>query len=178
MKKLFFIRHGQSEMNVKKLYAGLTDTPLTEEGRQQAKKAGQNAKDLEIDLIIASPLRRAHETAKIIAREIGYPEKDIQLLDDLKERDYGAWEGTSYTVEKSQHINQLDVRHNIEGLEQVDELLERAARVIEHSIKHPSKAKHVLLVGHGNIGRALRYHVVPEADFQAAFPNAELVRWI
>src|SRR5581483_5723923 len=77
MKKLYFIRHGESVSNVERWHAGRIDTPLTERGRQQAREAGKKAKaqKLHFDLIVSSPLSRALETARIIAKEIGYPEK-------------------------------------------------------------------------------------------------------
>lgn len=165
-------------MNTQELYAGKTDTPLTDEGKKQVKKAGQQAKDLGIDLILCSPLSRAYETAKIIAKEIGYPVDQIEVVPDLIERNFGALEGTKWSKESPLKGNVPGTTVDIDGIEQIEEILERAAKVVAHSKNHPSNAKHVLLVAHGAIGRALRYHVVPEADYQEAFPNAELMRWI
>lgn len=97
MKKLYFVRHGLSEMNVQGLMAGTTDTPLTDLGRKQAKKAGQSAKDLNINLIVSSPLSRALKTAQIIAQEIGYPKNKIILNQLLIERDHGSLEGKTWS---------------------------------------------------------------------------------
>jgi probable phosphoglycerate mutase len=57
MKNIYFVRHGQSIMNVSGHYAGVTDTPLTDEGRNQAKVAGKNLKSeqIPIDIIVSSP---------------------------------------------------------------------------------------------------------------------------
>lgn len=165
-------------MNTQALYAGMTDTPLTDEGKEQAKKAGQQAKDLGIDLILCSPLSRAHDTAKIIAKEIGYPVDEIEVVPDLVERNFGALEGTKWSKESPLKGNVPGTTVDIDGIEQIEQILERAAKVIAHTKNHPSKAKHILLVAHGAIGRALRYHAVPEADYEEAFPNAELMRWI
>src|SRR5690606_2527197 len=71
MKKLYFIRHGLSVMNRQGVFSGSIDTPLTDEGRKQAKRAGKLARDFGIDYIVSSPLARALETAQIIAGEIG-----------------------------------------------------------------------------------------------------------
>src|SRR5436309_1380376 len=68
MKKIYFVRHGESEANSLGLSAGSEfDTPLTNFGREQARKAGQELKDKKIELIIASPMERTVETATIIA---------------------------------------------------------------------------------------------------------------
>jgi broad specificity phosphatase PhoE len=69
MKKIYFVRHGESEANVKKIVAGSeTDAAITEKGRVQAEKAGQELLDKKIELIVSSPLTRTKETATIIAR--------------------------------------------------------------------------------------------------------------
>ncbi len=64
MKHLYFCRHGLSVLNKEGKWAGSTETPLTVEGRTQAKLAGKAAQNLKIDYIICSPLSRAHDTAK------------------------------------------------------------------------------------------------------------------
>ena len=83
MKKIFFIRHGQSVMNVAELASGHTDTPLTPIGKEQATKAGKEARDkgLIFDVILASPLERAHHTAKLVAEHSGHSENLIELHD-------------------------------------------------------------------------------------------------
>src|SRR5580765_3395811 len=90
MKHLYFVRHGLSENNKLSIFSGQTESPLADEGREQARQAGQQAKDLHIDHIISSPLSRAHETAQIIAREIGYPEDKIEVSSLLVERHFGV----------------------------------------------------------------------------------------
>ncbi len=178
MKHLYYIRHGQTVMNTQGIYSGHTDTPLTEEGRRQAKLAGQAAKEMEIDLIICSPLSRAVETAQIIAQEIGYPLDKIELNPDLIERNFGAMEATPWSPNKSKSISQLGITVDVDGIEQIDELIARAKKVVDHAHKHPSESEHILLVGHGGIGRAIRHHIKPDHDFHDHIPNAELVRWI
>lgn len=170
MKKLYFIRHGLSEMNVLGLRSGHTDTPLTEAGREQAKKAGQSAKNLDIDLIVASPLARAYETAKIIAREINYAENRIALSDMLKERHFGNFEGKPYSVDD-----------NLAGDPSVETeaaIVERARQAIDWI--NGLETKHVLIVSHGSIGRAIRS--VLKQDYPMSHPeqlnNAEIVYWV
>src|SRR5882762_6928889 len=96
MKYLYFCRHGQSQLNLERIYAGQTDTPLTDLGREQAKLAGDRADGIQPDLIVSSPLVRALETAQIIAGEIGYPLGKIATNDIFKERSLGSLEGKSW----------------------------------------------------------------------------------
>src|SRR5438477_10877116 len=101
MKKLYFIRHGESVANLEQWHAGRIDTPLTEKGRQQAREAGKKARaqKISVDKIVSSPLSRAAETARLIAEEIGYPEDRIELNPMLVERDYGAFSGQPWATD-------------------------------------------------------------------------------
>ncbi|MBE6559408.1 MAG: histidine phosphatase family protein [Ruminococcaceae bacterium] len=93
--KLYIVRHGQSEWNAKHLVCGSTDAPLTELGRAQAAETAQKIaalhKEHPIDLIIASPLRRALDTGRTIQAACG----DVPLIIDerIKEIDFGESEG-------------------------------------------------------------------------------------
>lgn len=170
MKHLFFARHGLSEMNVAGLWAGTTETPLTEEGRKQAKAAGQAAKDLGIDYVVSSPLSRALETAQIIARQIGYPVSKIHVNDLFIERHFGELEGKTWNPDLN-----LD---GITDIETVDTLLERAKLALAWLESLP--ANNVLVVSHGSFGRALRSQVLAEFPFSHPhrLKNAEIHQWL
>lgn len=167
MKKLYFIRHGLSELNVAGLFAGHTDTPLTSEGKKQAKLAGEQAKNLNIDLILSSPLKRARKTAEIIAKEIGYPKQNIINSSLLIERNFGELEAQPYDPD-------IDM-DGIADLESDDELVERAKLAISWIESHDYH--NILVVSHGAIGRAMR--AVIENKFpirhQNKFANAKIV---
>lgn len=177
MKKLYFIRHGLTEMNKTGHYSGTSETPLSPEGKAQAKAAGQLAKDLNIDYIISSPLSRAHHTAKIIAKQIGYPLDKIHTNSLFIERHFGVMEGQPWEPD-------LDI-DGVADVESTDNLLNRAKLALEflHTVPHDT----ILVVAHGTFGRALRSHAVAEAVFENAdptkpsygrIPNAEIVQWI
>lgn len=170
MKKLFFTRHGLTVLNVAGKWSGSTDTPLTDEGRNQAKIAGQNITHEMIDLIVASPLSRAHETAEIIAREINYPLEKIVLNELLVERHFGALEGQTWDP----HMN----LEEIENIETSLEILERARRALKWL--HTLDAEHILVVSHGAFGRALRSLLVEEFPFDhpTRLTNAEVHQWL
>jgi probable phosphoglycerate mutase len=93
---IYFIRHGESEANLKHLFAGQKDnSPLTEKGIEQAKAEGLKIKEmgLNISKIISSPLIRALDTAKIVADVIGF-DKDIEIDPRITEYDMGTLTGT------------------------------------------------------------------------------------
>jgi probable phosphoglycerate mutase len=170
MKKLYFVRHGQSEMNLAGRFAGTLNTLLTPEGKKQAKIAGKKAKKLNIDLIISSPLSRAHETAKIIAKEINYPEGKIELNPLLAERNYGVMEGQLFSPD-------IDM-DGVADIEATDNLLTRASEAV--ASLQQIEADSVLVVSHGSIGRAIRHHLLEDFPYRGVerLPNAEIVRWI
>ena len=170
MKRLYFVRHGQSEMNVSGHYAGSYNTPLTAEGRKQAHEAGKQAKNLGIDYIVCSPLSRAHDTAKIIAKEIGYDERDIHLNSLFVERDFGRLEGTPWSPD-------IDL-DGIADVESDETLLKRARMALD--FLETLEADTVLVASHGAFGRALRHHAM--IDFPFSHPhrieNAEILQLI
>lgn len=94
---IFFVRHGQSEANLKDLFAGQRDDSLlTEKGKEQAKVTAKHIKGklLVFDRIVSSPLKRALETADIIASELGIDLDLIQVDSRITEYDMGTLSGT------------------------------------------------------------------------------------
>lgn len=170
MKKLYFIRHGLSELNVQGLVAGRTETPLTNEGRRQAKAAGQLAKTYAIDLIVSSPLQRALETAQIIAKELAYPEQNILINDLLIERNFGALEGKPWTPDLN-----LD---GISDLEADNTIIDRAHLALKWL--ETLGEDNILVVSHGGFGRALRAAIRAEKtlDSKDRLQNAQIHQWI
>ena len=92
--KLYLVRHGETELNVKKVYYGSTDCDLTEKGKEQAVSLKTAFASVPLDLVLGSPLKRAKTTVDLILGE-----KEVPRLEDgrLKELDFGGWEGKSYT---------------------------------------------------------------------------------
>lgn len=84
---VYLIRHGKTQGNVERRYIGSTDQPLCPQGR--AELAGKTAPAA--DRIIASPLLRCRETAEIL-----YPGRDVEIVDDLREADFGEFENRAY----------------------------------------------------------------------------------
>lgn len=94
MKKLYLLRHGQTEFNVKKLVQGRCDSPLTDLGRQQAGMAAAWLKGHGVvpDKVASSPLGRAMDTAQLVACELLGPDAAAEPCEGIIERCYGSFE--------------------------------------------------------------------------------------
>lgn len=94
MKKLYLLRHGQTEFNVKKLVQGRCDSPLTDLGRQQARVAAAwlKAHNVVPDKVVSSPLGRAMDTASLVANELLGPDAAVDSCEGIIERSYGTFE--------------------------------------------------------------------------------------
>ena len=94
MKRLYLLRHGQTEFNVKKLVQGRCDSPLTDLGRKQAGMAAAwlKAHDVVPDKVVSSPLGRAMDTASLVATELLGPDAAVEPCEGIIERCYGTFE--------------------------------------------------------------------------------------
>ena len=91
---LYLMRHGQTDWNVKGRTQGWKDTPLNEVGLAQAQAAAEKLKDLSIETIYASDLKRAKKTADIISARLDLP---IHYTQKLREMYFGKAEGVKKT---------------------------------------------------------------------------------
>ncbi|MFI5270552.1 MAG: histidine phosphatase family protein [Candidatus Saccharimonadales bacterium] len=179
MKKLYFVRHGETPLNVEKLFSGQIETPLTKKGVAQARTTAKLIKQTipKIDLIIASPYTRTTHTAQIIAERIGYPSDKIVFHDLLIERSYGDLEGTSTERYYKPNMH-MDIDH-IETVETVKDLQDRAQKALD-LVRTFDDHDVILIVGHGSFGRALyrAANNLPHThEFELFFPidNAKLL---
>lgn len=94
MKRLYLLRHGQTEFNVKRLVQGRCDSPLTDLGRKQAGRAAAwlKAHDVVPDKVVSSPLGRAMDTAQLVACELLGPDAAVESCEGIIERCYGSFE--------------------------------------------------------------------------------------
>lgn len=180
MKHLYFCRHGESEGNASFIYASRTHVPLTSLGREQADVAGKQAAHdkLHFDLMLVSPLKRAEETADIIASLIGNPKRES--YEDIMERDFSPLDGSSYRGRTYGKYLALD---EVPGVESTAKLQKRAERVLAH-LKTRSE-ENILLVSHSAFGRALRRAIENQPwqdeyskDGSTSLPHAEIIRFI
>lgn len=114
MARLYLIRHGVTDDNLRYLLSGWTDTPLNEVGIQQAKVTAERLEQLartdrRPDAVYASPLLRAAKTAEIIANRLGIP---LIRKDDLKEMNFGLFDGQSIIRLYETHRDMVDTALN------------------------------------------------------------------
>ncbi len=180
MKHLYFVRHGLSEMNKTMQWSGHTDTPLAPEGHKQAQKAGKHARKqgMAFDLIISSPLQRAHHTAQHVATHTEYNHDNIVLHDLFKERHFGDLEGVRSLVISTKYLLDESCIDDREGVEPLATLHARAQQAYSYLQSLPQDT--VLVVSHGAFGRAL-YRAVNDLPMHyrdVRYRNAEIVKFI
>lgn len=88
--KLYFIRHGETSWNCKRKLQGEADIPLNENGRKLAKATRKNMGNVNFDMVITSPYKRAQETAQIIT---GFKKIPYILEERIREITWGKWDG-------------------------------------------------------------------------------------
>ena len=93
--KLILTRHGETVDNTLKIIQGHNQGVLTDEGTLQAKKLALRLKNEKIHAIYSSDLKRAADTARIIAKY--HRDANLQFTPELRERDYGSLSGKSWS---------------------------------------------------------------------------------
>jgi len=104
---------------------GTPDTPLAEEGLEQARKTGYDLKSEHVTKIVCSPFIRAQQTAEIIAGELGIPLNDIVIIPDLYERRMGDLEGKPKRHETA-YFYENDSENNFETQQELIGRMQRA----------------------------------------------------
>lgn len=153
--RLFLVRHGETDWNKNLRYQGHQDIPLNEAGREQARKVASRLAREKIDAAYASDLSRALETAQAIA---AYHNLDVQITPELRETNFGLWEGLTYKEIDNQfheimgkwRENPWEVR--IPEGESLNETAKRCQAGIT-KILQDNPHKNVLVVAHGGIIR-------------------------
>lgn len=145
---IYFIRHGESETNVKKVFAGRDDSLLTEKGKKQAFDTAVEIKKegLKFDKIISSPLKRAKKTAEIIAKELNFGEEKVEINNAIIEYDMGSLTGTPWGIISSK------ILISAKNAEDPEIFKNR----VWNFVKELSKEKeNILLVSHAGVARML-----------------------
>ena len=143
MTKIFLVRHGETVDNARQIMQGQTQGALNEKGREQARQVAERLREEPVDVVVASDLQRAIETAEIIAAPHGLPVVTMPLL---RERDWGSFTGRFIP----------DLRGEVwpDDIESEEALLQRALTFLQQlTATYPGKR--VVAVGHGIINKAI-----------------------
>ncbi|MCW2571050.1 MAG: Phosphoglycerate mutase [Frankiales bacterium] len=99
------LRHGQTELSIEKRFSGRGDQALTEIGRGQAAAAAARLASSGAVAVVSSPLRRARETALLVAAGLGL---EVAFDEDFRETDFGDWEGFTFREVRDKWPRELD----------------------------------------------------------------------
>jgi broad specificity phosphatase PhoE len=149
MATLILARHGETAWNVEKIFRGRADVDLDEVGIKQAELLGKYLSDWKLEAIYSSPLKRALDTANIIAR---YQKVSAHIAEGLIDFDFGEWQSLSEQEVKRLYPAVLDEWHNnphkakMPGGESLEDVTGRAVEVVYDVLsRHQGN---VLLVSH------------------------------
>ncbi len=151
MKKIYLVRHGESQWNIVKKIQGQKDIPLTNRGIKQAHLIGNRLVGEKIDRIYSSDLERAYITAKIIGDKMGLK---VVPMEEFREIAFGIWEGLTDDEMVENFHREMEIwrsnpeKLNIEGAETLEILQIRAMKGIEKIIQENKDDHNLLVVSH------------------------------
>ena len=156
MTELILARHGETVWNVERVFRGRADVDLDEVGIKQAELLGKYLSDWELEVIYSSPIKRALDTANIIAR---YQKVAVRIAQGLTDFDYGKWQSLPEQEVKRLCPDLLNAWHNIPdkvrmpGGESLEDVRRRAVEVVNGILsRHQGN---VLLVSHRVVNKVL-----------------------
>jgi broad specificity phosphatase PhoE len=150
---MLVVRHGQSEWNALGRWQGQEDPPLSDLGRLQAGAAADRLGA--VDLIVASDLQRAAETASIIAGQLGVG--PVLIEPDLRERHAGEWQGLTKPEIEEQWPGWLDQRRRPPGFEPTEGFMSRVAGALDR-LEAAHRGASMLVVSHGGVIYVIEEH--------------------
>ena len=169
MTKLYIVRHGKTDWNVKKLLQGKTDIELNEEGIEQAKLLNQKIDLSKIDICISSPLKRTKKTAELIVDN-----KIPIIYDDLiLERGFGDLEGKEINFDLIAKQWDYKLNDSSNNIESIRDCLKRSKTFLD-KIKKEYPDKTILIVSHGSFIKTMHFNIVgynEDTDFLSFNPQ-------
>jgi probable phosphoglycerate mutase len=145
--EVVLVRHGETEWSRDGKHTGRTDVPLTEHGRRQAQAVGAGLRGRRFALVLTSPLLRALETCRLA----GFGDAAV-LRDELREWDYGAYEGRKTIEIRKERTGWTLWRDGVPNGETIQEVAARVDRVL---VELRSVQGDSLLFAHGHVLRVL-----------------------
>lgn len=175
MSYLVLVRHGRSAWNDKGIWTGITDVPLTDEGRDEAHRTAVELADIHFDIGITSKLIRAKETLEIVLKDL--KQQNIPIEEDaaLNERDYGdytgknKWQVKELLGEKEFNKLRRAFDYPIPHGESLKMVYEKVVPYYTNNIIPLLKAgKNILVAASGNSLRALVKYIDNLSDEEVA----------
>lgn len=175
---LLLIRHGQTDWNLQGRYTGQSDISLNETGRAQARKLAAALQAHPPQVIVSSDLKRARETAEIVAEPLGLP---VTTDPRLREIHQGVWEGMYFPDIKAKFAEEFAARKADPltvappGGETVRQVRDRVVAAVSDIVQQHN-GRRVAVVAHGLALALVKAHVIhhPIRDvWELIPPNAE-----
>ncbi len=167
--ELCLVRHGQTDWNFNEIIQGREDIPLNALGHRQAEESAAFLSQEAWDVIVASPLVRAVDTAQYIAEACGFDPAEIITDARFIEREFGAASGQP--VPGIYEAVQADDQTRVPGLESEDEMRARVLEGMEHLVK-TYEGKRVIVVCHSHAIKAALSAIDETYTFRHAMRNA------
>lgn len=171
MAKLILIRHGKSDWNLKGLWTGWTDVDLAPEGREEARKTAERMRDITIDVVFTSTLKRAQETWDEVRQTLGLSDIPTTAAAELNERNYGdltgknKWEVKEKIGEEEFQRIRRSWDYPVPNGESLKDVYDRVIPYYEaHILPLLKEDKNVLIAAHGNSLRALTKYLEHISD--------------
>ncbi|NLK86855.1 MAG: histidine phosphatase family protein [Clostridiaceae bacterium] len=158
--RLLFVRHAEAEGNMIRRFHGWTDSQITDKGRLQAQRVAERLKDMPIDVIYSSSLRRTMQTAGYIAEAKGM---EVITTENLKEINGGDWEDLSWNELEQRWPEEYSTwendphKHRMPNGESMEEFQQRLIDEVMYIIRH-NEGKNICIVTHGTAIRAMICH--------------------
>ena len=153
--KIYFVRHGETQWNVKKIFQGIKDSPLTEKGQEQARKLKNKLNEIDFNYFYSSPLGRAVQTLEILTED----RKNITLgtIKDFREINMGDMEGVPREeFEKKYPVQFNNLWHNGKDYdpsefngENFQGVLDRVKKGLRFLVENHKDSDKILVVSHG-----------------------------
>ncbi|HUW44887.1 MAG TPA: histidine phosphatase family protein [Dehalococcoidia bacterium] len=156
MAKLILARHGETVWNVEKIYRGRMDVNLDEVGIKQAELLGKYLSNWKLEAIYSSPVKRAIDTANIVAR---YQKIGVHIAEGLIDFDYGEWQSLPEQEVKRLYPALLNEWHHnphkvrMPGGESLEDVGRRAIEVVNYVLSKYQGS--VVLVSHRVVNKVL-----------------------
>jgi broad specificity phosphatase PhoE len=145
--EVWLVRHGETQWSATGRHTGTTDIPLTDAGEEAARRVGVGLAGRAFSLVLTSPLTRARETCRLAGLDAG-----AVVDDDLREWDYGDYEGVTTSAIREQHPDWTIWRDGCPGGETADDVGRRADRVVTRLREADGAA---VVFAHGHLLRVL-----------------------
>lgn len=168
--EFYVMRHGETVWNSKGITQGISNNMLSKNGKEQVFAVSEKMKDIKIDFIISSPLRRTIQTANIMNQ---FHKAKIVRESKITEVDQGIFTGRKYSELSDEEKQQKATRSKEYGMESIANVLERTTKFV-NELEQNYKDKVVLVITHNVVASMIEHFVKYKKFDKEKFSNLKL----